>query len=271
VATDNLKLLTLVRNPWDRMVSMYQFYRPYKEFSIEGRSFDEWIRFIYSDSWPKERVTSAINMLQYSFGNQLGWLDYATANTSNSRATGRVEWQDDDKVFYRSLELGMTTRVLRFERYEDEVKPFVLRELGLDSIRVENEHASAHAPYCSYYTPETRELVRMHYARDIEELKYSFPETCPASSTPAHGVRARTWNIATSSPGSTSIMFDILTDLDASTLLLCLFAVVEEAVDSVKSPTHFETSPSDNNRLQCRRPCDEWKPPGLVKLPLELL
>ena len=48
-------------------------------------------------------------------------------------------------------------------------------------------------------------------------------------------------------------------------------AVVEEAVDSVKSPTHFETSPSDNNRLQCRRPCDEWKPPGLVKLPLELL
>ena len=54
MATDNLKLLTLVRNPWDRMVSMYQFYCPYKEFSIEGRSFDEWIRFIYSDSWPKE-------------------------------------------------------------------------------------------------------------------------------------------------------------------------------------------------------------------------
>ena len=193
MATDNLKLFTLVRNPWDRMVSMYQFYRPYKEFSIEGRSFDQWIRFIYSDSWPKERVTSAINMLQYSFGNQLGWLDYATANTSNSKATGRIEWQDDDKVLYRSLGLGTTTRVLRFERYEDEVKPFVLRELGLDSLRVENEHASAHAPYCSYYTPETRELVRMHYARDIEELKYSFPETCPASSAPAHGVRARTW------------------------------------------------------------------------------
>ena len=44
-------------------------------------------------------------------------------------------------------------------------------------LAVENEHASVHAPYCSFYTPETRELVRMHYARDIEELKYSFPET----------------------------------------------------------------------------------------------
>ena len=111
----------------------------------------------------------------------------------SARGPVRKRGQDDDKVLYRSLGLGTTTRVLRFERYEDEVKPFVLRELGLDSLRVENEHASAHAPYCSYYTPETRELVRMHYARDIEELKYSFPETCPASSAPAHGVRARTW------------------------------------------------------------------------------
>ena len=57
-------------------------------------------------------------------------------------------------------------------------------------------------------------------------------------------------------------------------------AVPEEAVNSVKGPTHAERAPGDNNRAPLRRRCDDWQLaaallklwqlPARLKLPLGL-
>lgn len=154
VNVSNLTVFTLVRNPWDRMVSMYIFFgveHPKEEYDVGNRTFDEWIHHIYSPAWPAKRRVSHVNMLHYCFGNQLDWLD---------RPAIRV-------------------RVLRYERYDDEVLPFLRNEIGVEVRNTETRvHSSRHAHFCTYYSSETQALVAAAYQRDIAELHYSFQAAC---------------------------------------------------------------------------------------------
>ena len=165
-----LRVFTIVRNPWDRMVSMYHFYgmrgKENQGFDIRDartgrtRSFDEWIRHIYSPAWPASKIHHMINMLKHCFGNQLDWLG------------NRPE----------------RVRVLRFERYQEEVVPYLRDEVGLKISEEAAQgnssasHSSEHRHFCTYYTDVTRPpLVAKHYQRDILSLNYSFPEDCAAA------------------------------------------------------------------------------------------
>ena len=157
MSVEGLQTFTIVRNPWDRMVSTYSFFgrrpggaRPSDAlFEIQNRSFDAWLRYIYSPAWPAHRTVHHVNMLRHVFGNQLDWLG-----------------PDTHRV-----------RVLRFERWEDEVIPYLRDELGLNvsGIRA-TTHASKHRSFCTYYSAATQALVARAYERDIIELNYSFPD-----------------------------------------------------------------------------------------------
>lgn len=50
---DDYYKFTFVRNPWDRLVSMYHYRRKHQRHLIKGRSFDAWIRQIFVEYHPK--------------------------------------------------------------------------------------------------------------------------------------------------------------------------------------------------------------------------
>ena len=152
----DLYIFTIVRNPWDRMLSMYLFYRQngYTDFFPKeigfNISFKDWIKYIYSDKFNKHKMHSAVNMHKYCFSNQINWLLDDNGNIIN------------------------INKIIRFENLEKELYPFLKDTLGLHYIITGKVHPTIHNHYSEYYDEETKQLVENHYQKDIEMFGYKF-------------------------------------------------------------------------------------------------
>ena len=153
----NLYIFTVVRNPWDRMVSMY-FYYKYKNYHPEFFSgnqeiddnFNNWIEYIYSSKFDRNRLHSDVNVFTYCFCNQLNWIKNKNGN------------------------LIRVNKILQFENLKNELNNFLINSLGIKSIIDEKIHPTNHDHYSKYYNKDSKELVRKYYSEDIEFFNYKF-------------------------------------------------------------------------------------------------
>jgi len=136
-----------VRNPWDRMVSLYVYQRKrmsecrvarrmYPEIAErfrDGPSFDEWLR-------RSTDVKPQIQFLRDSAG--LLKMDF----------------------------------VGRFERLTQDFD-FVCARLGIKAV-LPHKNETKHEPFQSYYSKEGRDLVALSFNADIEAFGYSFEPGC---------------------------------------------------------------------------------------------
>lgn len=138
---DNTFKFTFVRNPWDRLYSLYRFsQRKNKILSEEqGNSFGLWLKLAIS--------------------NQKG--------NPYDRSRTQVEWL---KNFDNKIDLDF---IGRFENLESDVK-----KLGqLLDMKIDLPHINQSLPIVHYseaYDDELEELVREHYNEDINMFNYSF-------------------------------------------------------------------------------------------------
>ena len=158
-----------VRNPWDRLASWYSMIdrarlkvaagtaAPGTEEQMKknnlwryalrcGHTFDEFVRNCTERQW--------MDNCYYSFAfNQLRYLTD------------------------RNGEL-LVDFVGRFENFAQDLS-HVFDRLGLDAAQLEIPHRniSAHGHYSEMYTPETREIVRKRFRKDIEFFGYEFEKT----------------------------------------------------------------------------------------------
>lgn len=155
VNTQNITKFTIVRNPFDRMLSMFLYYgqnrQKNKEFFSGNSSidtdFNNWIEFIYSKDFDRRRMHSKINVFEHCFSNQLNWL---TINDS-------------------------IPQELKIYKIEDVCLKTVLENLGLERVDVETRiHPTNHRHYSEYYTEKSKKLVAEHYSKDIQYFKYAF-------------------------------------------------------------------------------------------------
>ena len=157
INTEDLHISTSVRNPWDRMLSLYLFYK-YKHRSPEfysgnpsiDDSFNEWIKFIYSNNFNRNLTHGGVNVFKHCFSNQLNWLK--------------------DK----NGQLIPVDKILRHEEYSAELEPYLRDILKLETVVLERVHATKHDHYSTYYNNTTRDLVAEHYAEDIEYFNYTY-------------------------------------------------------------------------------------------------
>ena len=156
----NLKELytfTIVRNPWERMLSMYLFYHKNNYNSPEffsgnpiiDNDFNSWIKYIYSNNFNRNRKHGVINIFKYCFCNQLNWI------TNNNG------------------DLLKINKIIRFEN--NELKDLFQNILKLKKINLDEKvHPTNHKHYSNYYIEETKLLVEKHYKQDIEYFGYKF-------------------------------------------------------------------------------------------------
>lgn len=153
----DLYIFTIVRNPWERMLSMYLFYHKNNYNSPEffsgnndiDNDFNKWIEYIYSDNFDRTRIHSAVNIFDYCFSNQLNWISDKNGNIIN------------------------INKILRFEN--NELYDFFKNTMKLKNINTNKKiHPTKHNHYCYYYNNKSIELVKKHYSKDIEYFNYNF-------------------------------------------------------------------------------------------------
>ena len=154
--SENLYIFTIVRNPWERMLSMYLFYK-YKFFRTEffsdnpniDNDFNKWIKFIYSNEFDRSKIHSKVNIFKYCYSNQLNWVKDENGKLIKNINIFKKEELDYDNLF---------KNILKFQIYDS--KTII--------------HATNHSHYSNYYNDESIELVRKHYAEDIDYFGYTF-------------------------------------------------------------------------------------------------
>jgi chondroitin 4-sulfotransferase 11 len=135
---------TVVRNPWDKVVSHYEYRRKKNKTEIATRniSFSEWVKMTYGD----EKDTFYFNNPR-SFQPQVEWL------------------KDTDGIVSMDY-------IIRFEAI-NEGFDHVKQAIGLDAD-LPHLNASKRTAYQSYYDTETRDIVAHWFREDIEAFGYEF-------------------------------------------------------------------------------------------------
>jgi len=141
---DEAYKFTLVRNPWDKVVSHYEYRRKRNKTELASRNitFADWVKKTYG---PEKEP--------FYYNNPKAFQP-------------QIEWLKDNE--------GMVTVdfVGKFESINkdfDQIKAVI----GVDT-ELPHLNASKRANYQAYYDPETREIVASWFHEDIEAFGYSF-------------------------------------------------------------------------------------------------
>lgn len=137
---------SIVRNPWDRLVSAYFFLRDGGANDIDRawadrhlsqfRSFREFVR-----EWVTEE-------------NVWSWIHFVPQHHFIADRTIMVDY------------------VARFETLEKDFK-YIASRIG-NTAELKPVNAGRHAHFTTYYDAETREIVARSYRRDIDLFGYAF-------------------------------------------------------------------------------------------------
>lgn len=141
---DTAYKFTLVRNPWDKVVSHYEYRRKRNKTEVATRnvSFSEWVKKTYgTDKDP------------FFYNNPKAFQP-------------QVEWLKDDQGKIAIDFIG------KFESINDDFNQ-IKAIIGIDA-ELPHLNASKRAGYQSYYDDETRQIVAEWFHEDIELFGYSF-------------------------------------------------------------------------------------------------
>lgn len=153
----NLFMFTIVRNPWERMLSMYLFYHKNNFNSPEffsgddkiDNDFNNWIEYIYSSSFDKTKIHGCVNIFKYCFSNQLNWVKDSNNNIIENINIYKIEDLDLNDFFEKKLNL-----------YDFDI--------------ITKIHPTKHKHYSYYYNEKSKNLVSKHYQEDIDYFGYKY-------------------------------------------------------------------------------------------------
>ena len=151
-----------VRNPWDRLVSQYQWRLAKGERDVAKRNFKEWVTWRW-EGWLNwlENPRKVIRGVP-----QLGHRDRAVVLT---KAFDEIYDEKEDKI--------LVDFVGRYENLREDIET-LCGKLGVDQdILLPHKHNAKNRPhYTEFYDDETIEIVRKFYKNDIEVLGYKYGE-----------------------------------------------------------------------------------------------
>lgn len=139
---DDYFVFAFVRNPWDRVVSQWNYMNSYAQSGGDLnykkycnkmlQSIESFSDFLHS----KHTIAPCLNWVQYQ--NSIG-ADYV----------GKMETMQED-----------------FD--------IVCNKIGISHQQLPHHNKTNHKHYSEYYDEETREIVAQKYAKDIEYFDYKF-------------------------------------------------------------------------------------------------
>jgi chondroitin 4-sulfotransferase 11 len=167
-----------VRNPWDRLVSWYSMIRNVDAALSQQGPLDR----------GEQRYSRLARKLEPGKSQFLLWR-YVLDNSSNfeefvKNCTDEIEIKNGvfysfayNQLDYVSDRDGnlLVDFIGRFENFQNDLLE-VSDRLGIELKSMPHNNPSPHRHYSSYYTPETEEIVRERFKRDIEYFGYEFED-----------------------------------------------------------------------------------------------
>ena len=151
---DSAYKFCFVRNPWDRLVSLYNYFSRNCNHVTANRTRARWGNKSFKDFCIKlDRQWETINPVgRYNLKGV-------------SQCNPQVDWiLDGDKV--------MPDFIGRFENLEKDFQ-HIANEMGID-MKLTHKNKTKHKEYRYYYNPKTRDIVARLYKKDIDMFDYSF-------------------------------------------------------------------------------------------------
>lgn len=135
---------TVVRNPWDKVVSLYEYRRKKNKTQIASQdiTFTQWVKLTHGQD-----RNSFYNDNVKSFQPQVEWL------------------KDDEGTIAINFVARFETLHADFDQIRDAIGT------GADLPHL---NASSRRSYKDYYSDETREIIARWYREDIEVFAYTF-------------------------------------------------------------------------------------------------
>ena len=139
VDVKNFFTFTIVRNPWDRMVSSF-FYESRINKKRHGFKFNNFNAFVRSPTYAAEQ-------------HSLCQMDFII----NERSEPYIDF------------------IGRFENLQEDFNT-VCDKIGIPRKQLPHKNKTKHKHYTEYYDDETKQIVAKKYAKDIEYFGYKFGE-----------------------------------------------------------------------------------------------
>ena len=152
---------TIIRNPWDRMVSFYHFHTWKKwhlnwDWSIDDYpDFNEFISIISTYSKAKEK-----SIFKGDRGHPL---------THTMRMSNGMDWLTDKDGNL------LVDYVGRFEDIETSFT-YIANKIGLEVHNLPHANKSTHKHYSTYYDKNSRDIVADRFSKDIDYCGYRFKD-----------------------------------------------------------------------------------------------
>jgi hypothetical protein len=155
------EIIAVIRNPWDRLVSLYNFRLAVARQRIEKRARGEFVKAGISDEQDRQIVDElqGLGFSRWLRESRLHEERYGVPATRKSQ----MSWCCD------AAGVSRVTRLLKLERLDMEY----LRRLGADEIPELNRLRTA-GDYRKYYDDEAIGFVGKYFAADIEAGGYEF-------------------------------------------------------------------------------------------------
>lgn len=135
---------TIVRNPWDKVVSHYHYRTQVNGQIVDGISFKDWVRETYGNQNHKYYENPKMFMPQ-------------------------VDWISDGS---RRIIVDF---IMRFENLENDFR-HLCNQLGRHQVNLPHVKATVHRPYQYYYDKKTKMIVYDWFREDINRFRYKFKE-----------------------------------------------------------------------------------------------
>jgi len=141
---DNTYKFTVIRNPWDRVVSQYKFRTKTNKSKMQENplSFNEWVKKVFEENDP------------FYFGKR------------PQMYIPQVDWLKDNNG-----EIHID-KIIRFESLNKEFKE-VADYLGIDN-NLPHLNSTKKANYHDFYDQETKAIIDKWFREDIETFNYTF-------------------------------------------------------------------------------------------------
>ena len=157
---------SVVRNPWDRMVSAY-FYDKKRHWSgpletVAGRiSPSQTQKGTYVERFNSQRKKNHHPFNDLSFEGYLDW-----------RMRECPPWPCMDFLVDQRGKM-LVKDIIKLENFQKDFNK-VCTEIGINPIKLPHKNKTRHEHYSTYYNDRTKDLVYKVFKKDVKYFKYEF-------------------------------------------------------------------------------------------------